>query len=106
MMADLTDADQLEVGEQRAGLFFALLTTTNKLGAALAVGGCFWVLEKGFGFVDKAGNTPEAIDGVLITYCLGTAVGLFIAYLPMINYPLTSKKHAEIRALLKLREEQ
>ena len=104
MMADLTDADELQTGEQRAGLFFALLTTTNKLGAALAVGACFWVLDKVFGFVDQAGNTPEAVHGVLITYCVGTAVGLLLAYLPMINYPLTSAKHAEIRAQLRARE--
>ena len=103
MMADLTDADELAVGEQRAGLFFSLLTTTNKLGAALAVGTCFTVLEKAFNFVDSAGNTPEAIHGVLVTYCVGTAIGLFLAYLPMINYPLTSKRHAEIRAELDAR---
>ncbi len=106
MMADLTDADELEVGEQRAGLFFALLTTTNKLGAAVAVGLCFWALEDGFGFVDKAGNSPEAIQGLLITYCVGTALGLFLAYLPMINYPLTSKRHAEIREQLDARAAQ
>lgn len=100
MMADLTDADELDVGEQRAGLFFALLTTTNKLGAAFAVGACFFVLETVFGFVDRAGNTPEAVHGVLITYCVGTAIGLFFAYVPMINYPLTSSKHAQIRAAL------
>ena len=104
MMADLTDADELQSGEQRAGLFFALLTTTNKLGAAIAVGTCFLVLEQVFGFADRAGNSPEAIQGVLITYCVGTAIGLFLAYLPMINYPLTSAKHAAIRAELRERE--
>ena len=103
-MADITDADELESGEQRAGLFFALLTTTNKLGAALAVGACFLVLEQVFGFVDRAGNTPEAINGVLITYCVGTGIGLFLAYLPMINYPLNSAKHADIRRQLHERE--
>lgn len=106
MMADLTDADELDVGEQRSGLFFSLLTTTNKLGAALAVGICFWVLENSFGFDPKVVNTPEAINGVLVTYCFGTALGLFVAYLPMINYPMTSEKHAEIRAQLDAREAQ
>ena len=36
MMADLTDEDELRSGQKRPGLFFALLTTTNKLGAAFA----------------------------------------------------------------------
>ncbi|MEK9871185.1 MAG: MFS transporter, partial [Gammaproteobacteria bacterium] len=36
MMADITDEDELKSGQARPGLFFALLTTTNKLGAAIA----------------------------------------------------------------------
>ena len=46
MMADLTDVDELATGKKRAGLFFALLTTTNKLGSALAVGVVLTLVEK------------------------------------------------------------
>ena len=38
MMADLTDIDELKTGQKRAGMYFALLTTINKLGGAVAVG--------------------------------------------------------------------
>ena len=106
MMADLTDADELEVGEKRAGLFFALLTTTNKLGAALAVGAGFATLEVVYGFEPGAGNSAAAIDGVLLTYCIGTAAGLLLAYLPLINYPLDQARHTAIRAQLDQRAEQ
>ena len=38
MMADLTDEDELTNGKKRPGLFFALLTTTDKVGAAAGRG--------------------------------------------------------------------
>ncbi|MDG1836947.1 MAG: MFS transporter, partial [Pseudomonadales bacterium] len=77
MMADLTDEDELRSGQKRPGLFFALLTTTNKLGAAFAVGASFAILEVAFGFVPGGDNSSEALDGLLVTYCVGTAFGLF-----------------------------
>lgn len=100
MMADITDDDELRSGQAKPGLFFALLTTTNKLGAAFAVGISFWTLELAFQFVPGSDNTPEALEGLLITYCVGTALGLFIAFLPLIKYPLTRQAHDKIRAAL------
>ena len=51
MMADLTDEDELTNGKKRPGLFFALLTTTDKVGAALG-----WVL------VSQFWNWPSAFN--------------------------------------------
>jgi len=103
MMADVTDADELKSGQARPGLFFALLTTTNKLGAAVAVGISFTVLEIAFQFDPRGGNSPEALEGLLYTYCLGAALGLFCAFLPLIRYPLDKTAHAEIRRALDAR---
>ena len=100
MMADLTDEDELRQGNKRAGLFFALLTTTNKLGSALGVGVSFAVLELVFGFVPRVENPASAINGLLITYCVGTALGLLLAYVSVLRYPLTKDKHEAIRAEL------
>jgi len=104
MMADLTDEDELHSGQKRSGLFFALLTTTNKLGAALAVGASFAILEFAFGFVPGGNNDQAALDGLLITYTVGTALGLFLAFVPLIGYPLDKKKHDEIVSQLVARE--
>ena len=100
MMADLTDMDELESGEKRAGLFFAMLTTTNKLGAAVAVGLSFGILEVVFSFQPGAENAPEALWGLLLTYTIGTAGGLFLAALPIIGYPLNREAHDGIRQAL------
>lgn len=104
MMADLTDEDELRSGQKRPGLFFALLTTTNKLGAAFAVGASFAILEVAFGFVPGGDNSSEALDGLLVTYCVGTAFGLFMAFLSMLKYPLDRTAHDAIRRELERRQ--
>jgi Na+/melibiose symporter-like transporter len=81
-----------------------LLTTTNKLGAAFAVGASFAILEVAFGFVPGGDNSSEALDGLLVTYCVGTAFGLFLAFLSMLKYPLDRTAHDEIRRELERRQ--
>ncbi|MBL6686934.1 MAG: MFS transporter [Pseudomonadales bacterium] len=103
MMADLTDLDEVSSGEKRAGLFFAMLTTTNKLGAAIAVGLSFAVLEAVVGFQPGQSNSQSALDGLLWTYALGTAGGLLLAALPVMRYSLDRKAHDLIRAELEAR---
>ena len=100
MMADVTDIDELQSGKKRAGTFFALLTTVNKLGSAVAVGVALTAADWVFGFVPGANNTPAAINGLLLIYCFVPVLGLILSYLPMLNYPITKAKHAEIREAL------
>ena len=104
MMADLTDADELSTGSKRPGLFFALLTTTNKLGGALAVGAVLTIVEVVFDFSPGPGNSQAAIDGLLLTYCAAPIIALSIAFFPMWRYPLDKERHTEIRAQLESRQ--
>jgi Na+/melibiose symporter-like transporter len=106
MMADVTDIDELQTGKKRAGMFFALLTTVNKLGSAVAVGVALAAADLVFGFVPGSDNPRSAIDGLLVIYCFVPVLGLLLSYLPMLNYPLTKAKHAEIRAALAHSERQ
>ena len=96
MMADLTDEDELRNGQKRPGLFFALLTTTDKVGAALGVGLSFTILEMAFGFEPGGSNSTTALNGLLMTYTVGFAIPTFIAYAALIGYPLSKQKHDAI----------
>ena len=100
MMADVTDVDELQTGTKRAGMFFALLTTVNKLGSAVAVGVALTTADLVFGFVPGSDNSPAAINGLLVIYCFVPVCGLALSYLPLLRYPLTKEKHAEIREAL------
>ena len=106
MMADLTDEDELKTGKNRAGLFFALLTTTNKLGAAFGVGASFLTLEYLFNYVPGGVNSDFANGGLLWTFCLGSASGLLLAYLPLRKYAMSRARHQQIQAALSARETQ
>lgn len=103
MMADLTDYDEWRVGTKRAGLYFALLTTTNKLGAAIAVGASFMALEWFFGFMPGQANSATAVNGLLWVYTIGTAVGLLAGVFSLKSYTLNEARHNEIRSELDAR---
>lgn len=100
MMADLTDIDELKTGQKRAGMYFALLATINKLGGAVAVGVTLTAADKLFNFTPGAANSQAAIDGLLLIFCFAPAAALALTYLPLFRYPLTKERHAEIRRSL------
>ncbi|UZP73835.1 MFS transporter [Candidatus Paraluminiphilus aquimaris] len=97
MMADLTDIDESKTGQKRAGMYFALLATVNKLGGASAVGLTLTLADRLFGFTPGLKNSPEAIQGLLVIFCFAPAAALAITYLPLHRYPLSKEKQAEIK---------
>ena len=100
MTADLTDVDELAHGAKRAGTYFALLTTTNKLGSALAVGVVLWIVQTWVGFDPRGDNAPQVVDGLLLVYCAAQILAMGIALLPLLNYPVDRDAHALVREQL------
>ena len=66
----------------------------------LTKGASFGILELAFNFVPGGNNSEEALTGLLFTYSLGTALGLLLAFFPLIKYPLDKTAHDEIRRQL------
>ena len=100
MMADLVDLDELQSGQKRAGLFFALLNTIDKLGSAIAVGIIFFILERMVGFQAGVENSPEVLHGVLTVYCLAPIAAYLLTFVPLIKYPMNKQAHEQVRAEL------
>lgn len=103
IMADVADQDQALSGQARAGLFFSLLTSTNKLGLAFALGICGWSLAA-IGFDAKGNNPPDVVLGLELIYILPpTLINLIIA-LTMLRFPLTEAKQKEYRRMIEERQ--
>ena len=100
MMADLTDIDESKTGQKRAGMYFALLATINKLGGASAVGLTLTAADRLFNFSPGSDNSPEAIQGLLLIFCFAPAAALAVTYLPLHGYPLSKEKQTEIKQKL------
>lgn len=102
MQADVVDLDELESGEQRAGLYFAAWTMAHKLGQALAVGIAFPVLGWA-GFQAQGPNTPAALWALVALYC-GAPIALKLAAVALMwRFPLGAAAQASIRARIAAR---
>ncbi len=101
MLADAADLDRLESGIDRVGLLYALVAATAKIGPALAVGITFIGLDRLVGFDPNSDhNSALAIQGLEAFFILLPAVLFALATLCLIGYPLTRRRHDEIRRAL------
>jgi Na+/melibiose symporter-like transporter len=102
LMADIVDADELRTENKRPGLFYSILTTFSKVGAAIAVGAVYSYLEwSGFRPGEVASEEVKGI--ILFVFAVLPMILYFGASLLCIGYELTSEKHKEIQKALEVR---
>ncbi len=96
MMADVIDQDRVNVGAERSALYYSMLTLTNKVGFALAVGIIYPILDM-VGFDPAGGNSQATLDGVRIVVATSpTLVTLSVAVI-MWHFPLGKSQQEELR---------
>jgi glycoside/pentoside/hexuronide:cation symporter, GPH family len=105
MMADVVDEDELNTGARRSGLFFGLLLTTSKAGAAL--GPITYAILGFAGFDPGAGteNTPTALMTLSALFIFVPIILSVLAALTLRNYPIDEKRQAELHAAIEARHE-
>lgn len=102
MMADVADADAYETGAERAGLLYAFLSMTTKLGIGWSVVIAFGLLSL-LGFDPKIHDAPGAIENLRLVYIL-LPIGLAVLSLvTMLGYPLNEARQRELRAEIERR---
>ncbi len=102
IMADVADHDTVRTGQQRTGLFYALLTSTSKVGAAVAIGGGYLALDL-IGFAPGGVNTPAVLDGLRAVYVWpAVAISLMVAVV-FWYFPLDEEAQRENRRILEAR---
>lgn len=102
IMADVADHDQAETGHARAGLYFAMLAATNKLGysGAIVIAG----LVLGYiGFNGKAVNPPEVISSLMMIYIIPPTLISILIGVVMWRFPLDEARQRELRRIIEER---
>jgi GPH family glycoside/pentoside/hexuronide:cation symporter len=99
MMADVGDEVRLDTRVERTALLYALLSGTVKIGSALAVFVTFSLLGM-LGFDPKAKTGDAGIPGLMAMFALVPAGLAITASAIVAGFPLTAKRHSEIRDAL------
>lgn len=102
MKADVIDLDTLESGADRAGLFFAAWSTATKLVMAFGVGISLPVLAY-LGFNPSVTNGPDELFALRAWYAFSPVPFYLLSAILIIRYPITRKRHQEMRAALEAR---
>lgn len=93
ILSDIVDLDGRVTGERRAGLFFALITTTLKLGMALSVAIVFFLLEL-IGFDPQIEN-PQATLSMVVQVIVALVALLNVGvFLLMWQFPINQQELA------------
>lgn len=98
IMADVSDHGTLETGVQKTGLYMALLQSSSKIAAALAVGLSYPILQLG-GFDPNPDvvNSAAAIDGLRMMMVAFPGFMFALTVLVMWNYPISEERQIAIR---------
>jgi GPH family glycoside/pentoside/hexuronide:cation symporter len=106
VLADVVDHDELETGQRREGSFAACQSWISKVGIALGVGASGWILEfTGFDAKLPVQN-EQAIFMIRILLSSIPVVGLVVALVAILRFPLTPQRMQEIRVALEARRGQ
>lgn len=105
MTADVADEMRLKQGKERGGLLYALTTLTNKIAAGVGIAITFWALgQTGYDPKLGSGNTPEAIQSLMVVFLAGPIAFVSVGALSLLGYGLTPERAAETRRQLDARD--
>jgi Na+/melibiose symporter-like transporter len=97
MLADLSDAETLRTGQERAGLFYAMTIAVNKLGYAVPVGMLFPLLAAiGFAADKGTSNSSAALQGLTLLFSLPPALLALAAAALVWRWPIDAAVQAKV----------
>ncbi|MEO0714005.1 MAG: MFS transporter [Pseudomonadota bacterium] len=100
MVADLIEIEEARSGEQRAGLYYSLMTASYKTGASFAVGVPYLLLGVIVGFDPSGENSEATVRGLLAVFIGVPVVAYLSAAAAAWNYPVTRAVQAETASKL------
>ncbi len=103
MTADVIEYELVRTGENRSGLYYALLTGSYKMGSSLALGVGYFIIGKLVGFDPAGGNTPGELQGLLYVFSVLPAILYVLVATIAWRYPLTRDVQNDMSAALDIR---
>lgn len=103
LMADVVDEDELNTGARRSGLFFGLLLTTSKVGAAFGPLTYAILGLVGFDAAAGAANSPTALLTLQILFIAVPIALCLLGAMSLRNYPIDEERQAELHAAIEAR---
>jgi len=103
MIPDVVEEDELNTGQRREGIFYGFFVFLQKLGISLGLAISNYVLEL-TGYVNQAAGGPLPVQppavllSMRIFVSLVPAAILLVSFAAVYFYPITRKKHAEMRS--------
>ena len=103
MIPDMIEIDELVTGERHEGIYYGLRSFLDKLTAALGSAVMGWTLA-GFGYVGGAAQTPRALFGIRLLFCVVPAVILWACLPFLVRFPVTRKTHQALIEKLRIKQ--
>ena len=105
MVPDVVEFDRLQTGEHRGGMYYGVWGLATKLSEALGIAASGWVLHL-YGYVPNVEQSARTLLGIRLFFGPVPLLCFALALPLLIWYPITRKKHAQMRAELDQTESQ
>lgn len=99
IVPDIIEADELSSGKRREGMYYGFLVFMEKTGAAFALAFIQWVLSVS-GYTAGADQTPGTLVAMRLLIGPLPAALLAVSMLCAVRFPITKRRHEEIRGEL------
>jgi Na+/melibiose symporter-like transporter len=103
IVPDIIDDDEVRTRTRKDGAYFGMISLLRKLSRSLAIG----LSGVGLGYFGYASGvleqSPEAIQGIKVMFCVVPAIACAITALLLLRFPIDRKRHAEIQKALRER---
>jgi len=96
IVPDIIDDDELRTHTRKDGAYFGMISLLRKVSRSLAIG-LSGIGLGFFGYVSGvAEQTPEAVRGIMVMFCIVPAIASGITAVMLLFFPITRAKHTAI----------
>lgn len=93
ILPSVIDVDELMSGEKRSGVYAGAMTLARKLIQGLIAMPLIGVVLQGIGFVSKADQSPETLQGLRIFFFIGPMIMIVLGILVASRFRITPLTH-------------